>query len=680
MPQREKRQYRLWTILLVAVPCLVLSVIYCFSQYQAVRQDAAQLVQQRVEAQRRLIDHWVQERFWTVKELSESEAVRSLDLARMEQAFGIKQKYDVNYDSLSFIDNDGVFRKSTLQGGIRFPSALGRPYFEKAMAGEDFISEVVLGRNSGRLIINFSSPVRDQAGQIRGLVLGSIRTATLTELFQGSWEGKTGQINLLNRQGLLLTEPRHSQELKARGYMWEAAAMNLKATDSLLVQMRPGGSGAVAWTDWAQTRVIGYYIAVPERGWTIVGRIDEAEAMAPFYRQMAIMAGGLLLLLLCVFPLSYKIDKIMTTLDENAARFETMMTQSKEAFILSEAGAGRIVEVNAAAADMFGYTKEEMLSMRAAELEVSADKGSGESGHAGRIHSNTVTRRRKDGSVKFLEHAASLIRHQNQEMVLHTYRYLSEARKLQEKVAKDISLAGNIQRQLIQGDFQNAHLTLRTLYYPSQYVSGDHYGYQWTADGSVLNGFLLDVSGHGFAAAIQTAAISTLCNRLMAEQNSWSLAAVAKLNLQIPGYLSEDAFAGIFVFSLDVRQRMLTCITGGINHFLASTTRQNGWVTLPGCYLGIDKAAQFEQMSFKLQPGDCFYFLTDGITDRMNPSAPIDAGDFDATVGMLHELASDEAKRDDSTGLCLQFHPERLSGGDDYEYRGTACVDSSGRR
>ncbi len=158
MPQREKRQYRLWTILLVAVPCLVLSVIYCFSQYQAVRQDAAQLVQQRVEAQRRLIDHWVQERFWTVKELSESEAVRSLDLARMEQAFGIKQKYDVNYDSLSFIDNDGVFRKSTLQGGIRFPSALGRPYFEKAMAGEDFISEVVLGRNSGRLIINFSSP------------------------------------------------------------------------------------------------------------------------------------------------------------------------------------------------------------------------------------------------------------------------------------------------------------------------------------------------------------------------------------------------------------------------------------------------------------------------------------------------------------------------------------------
>ena len=85
------------------------------------------------------------------------------------------------------------------------------------MAGEDFISEVVLGRNSGRLIINFSSPVRDQAGQIRGLVLGSIRTATLTELFQGSWEGKTGQINLLNRQGLLLTEPRHSQELKARG-------------------------------------------------------------------------------------------------------------------------------------------------------------------------------------------------------------------------------------------------------------------------------------------------------------------------------------------------------------------------------------------------------------------------------------------------------------------------------
>ena len=98
-----KRQYRLWTTLLVAVPCVVISAIYAFIQFQAVKEDGKQLVRQRVEAKQRLIDLWIQERFVTVKEMSEHESVRSLDLTRMAQAFLTKQKYDENFDSLSFV-------------------------------------------------------------------------------------------------------------------------------------------------------------------------------------------------------------------------------------------------------------------------------------------------------------------------------------------------------------------------------------------------------------------------------------------------------------------------------------------------------------------------------------------------------------------------------------------------
>lgn len=651
-----KRQYRLWTTLLVAVPCVILSAIYASILFQAVKEDGKQLIRQRTEAKQRLIDQWVQERFVTVKEMSEHEAVRSLDLARMEQAFSTKQRYDANYDSLSFIDKHGVFQKSTLPGGIRFRSVADRPFFRKAMDGEDHISEVVLGRNSGRLIINFSSPVKDSAGEIQGLVLGSIRTSTLTDLLRSSWEGKTGQTVLINKEGLILTEPRQSAELRARGLVWDATASKLKASSGLFSQIRRGESGLIAWTDLLGRKVIGYYIDVPERGWTIVGRIDESEIMAPAYKQLSMIAVGLILLLICVFPLSYKIDQTLKALDENAARFEAMMTQSKEAIILSEVDTGRIVEVNDAAATMFGYAKTELLSMSVAAMEITGEKDRDEDALNISNHSNTVSRRRKDGSVILIEHTASRIQYLNTEMTLSSYRQLSEARKLQEKVEKDIRLAGSIQRKLRQPDFRNNQATLRTLYYPSQYVSGDQYGYQWSADGTILSGYVLDVSGHGFATAIQTAAISTLCNTLMAEEKAWSLAAVAKLNLQIMSYLSEESFASIFVFSLDTWQQSLTCITGGINRFLVSTPMHNGWITLPGSYLGIDGKPQFEQMTFPLHPGDCFYLLTDGITDRLDLSAPIDASDFESTVHMLNQLAADGEKKDDSSGICIQYH------------------------
>ena len=141
----------------------------------------------------------------------------------------------------------------------------------------------------------------------------------------------------------------------------------------------------------------------------------------------------------------------------------------------------------------------------------------------------------------------------------------------------------------------------------------------------------------------------------MADEIAWSLEALSKLNLEIMNYLSEDAFASVFTFSLDIRQQTLTCITGGINRFLASTREHNGWVTLPGSYLGIDQQALFEQMTFQLHPGDCFYLLTDGITDRIDQNKPFDASDFASTFSKLEQLAADSTKKDDSSGICLQY-------------------------
>ena len=111
------RRYQLWTALLIIIPCIVLSTVYLFIQFQAAQEDVRQQIRLSVESQQRLIHYWVQERLVTVQEASEDEGVRSLDFTRMEQVFLSKQRFDKNYDSLSFIDKDGSFQKIDLAGG-----------------------------------------------------------------------------------------------------------------------------------------------------------------------------------------------------------------------------------------------------------------------------------------------------------------------------------------------------------------------------------------------------------------------------------------------------------------------------------------------------------------------------------------------------------------------------------
>lgn len=299
-----KQQFTFWTVFLVVIPAALIMAIYTASQIQVAKQEKLELIRQRVHSQERLIDYWIAERAATVHELSRTEAFRTLDEQQMKLALNLKQQEDNNFDSLSYIDKYGNFGMTTFNGKIQYPSAIGKPYFESAAAGKDFISDVVIGRNSGAPIINFSSPVYDYAGNFEGLVLGSIKTTTLEILLRENWIGQTGEVFLVNREGTMLTEPRNLDVLVAKGLVESTAKMKFKITNDAFRNIRLGESNTATWIDYRGKKVLGAYLDVTQRGWTLIGKIDEAEVLAPIYKQLAIMAGGILLLILLMILLA----------------------------------------------------------------------------------------------------------------------------------------------------------------------------------------------------------------------------------------------------------------------------------------------------------------------------------------------------------------------------------------
>lgn len=302
--QPLRHQFRLWTISLVVVPSLLVMGIYTVSQISVAKKQNLELISERVHSQKRLIDYWMAERAANVRELSQIKAFRNLDEQQMQSALDLKQQHDKNFDSLSYIGKDGYFKMSTLSRPIQYSSAIGRPYFEEALAGKEYISDVVIGRNSGLPIINVSSPIYDDTGIFQGAILGSISTATLETLLRESWIGQTGEVFLVNREGTMLTELRYVNVLVDKGLIEGTAKMNFKITKDAFGNIQLGQSGTAEWIDYRGNKVLGAYLDVPNQNWTFIGKIDEAEVLFPIYQQLAMMAVGIIILVLLILPLA----------------------------------------------------------------------------------------------------------------------------------------------------------------------------------------------------------------------------------------------------------------------------------------------------------------------------------------------------------------------------------------
>lgn len=299
-----KRQFRIWTLLLVVVPSLLVMIIYSIGQIKAAKENNVELMIQRVQSQERLITYWMTQRVAVIHEISQIESIRVLDEQKMKNILEFVQQNNQSFDSLSYIDKDGLFRMSTLGKPIQYHSAVSQPYFQAAIAGKEYISDAVIGRNSGLPIINFSAPIVDYDGNFQGLILGSVKIATLELLLRDNWIGKTGEVLLVNRDGVMLTEPRNLKALIDRGIVENTAVMKLKITEDALRNIKLGESGTGTWNSYSEEKIIGAYQGMPEHGWTLIGKIKETEILTPIYNQLVIMAGSTLFFIVLILPLA----------------------------------------------------------------------------------------------------------------------------------------------------------------------------------------------------------------------------------------------------------------------------------------------------------------------------------------------------------------------------------------
>lgn len=230
----------------------------------------------------------------------------------------------------------------------------------------------------------------------------------------------------------------------------------------------------------------------------------------------------------------------------------------------------------------------------------------------------------------------------------------NEAEGVRKILHAELTKAGLEQRAMLPANINDPSLRLKILYEPYMIVSGDFCSYHWMKEGTVLFGYLIDVSGHGVSTALQTAALKVMMQEIL--HSNFSLSErMEELNRKVIDYFRDDLLVAAFFFEIDFIRRELRYTAAGITEFFADSAAVKGRIKTPGLFLGVMDSLELKEYSLPLAPGDHFSFYSDGIVDQLNEGQTIPLGTaFDDLVDSMNKIGMEGARRDDVTVICVE--------------------------
>lgn len=211
---------------------------------------------------------------------------------------------------------------------------------------------------------------------------------------------------------------------------------------------------------------------------------------------------------------------------------------------------------------------------------------------------------------------------------------LEELRTLYESLDNDLSEARKLQQSLVKERYRAfADSQVSLLLRPSGHVGGDLVGFVPVGDARLVV-FAIDVSGHGVASALMTARLSGYLMSATPERNVALEAepdgsarvlppaeVARRLNRLSLAEMATDTYFTMAFADIDLETGATQLVQAGHPHpviLRADGTLEE--VGTGGVPIGLIEGADFEDVSFTLDPGDRLLLVSDGITECENAS------------------------------------------------------------
>ncbi len=342
------------------------------------------------------------------------------------------------FDRVFLIKADGEIPVASNLDMVGRFTVRDRDYFQRAMAGETAMETVAAGRHSSLPMLVIAAPVRDEAGDVAGVLAVAMETARFGADMLGIRPAETGVGYILDRTGLVLSEPSGmvlGQDRVAR--RMEVVRRSVERDGPII--FREGGDRRALMAR-----------ANAATGWYLVLEADEDEVLKPAAR-IAWMTGGVSLATLALVALALvALGRAMTGLRQSEEKFSKLFQVSPDSILLVDLETSRIVDVNETFTHRTGYFREEAVGRTSADLSIYVDPGDREKFYQllhtqGRVENLESEARYKDGRIAICSLSGQVVTIGNRRYLMNIIRDVTEFKKMQEmmiQTEKMISVGG----------------------------------------------------------------------------------------------------------------------------------------------------------------------------------------------------------------------------------------------
>jgi sigma-B regulation protein RsbU (phosphoserine phosphatase) len=347
--------------------------------------------------------------------------------------------------------------------------------------------------------------------------------------------------------------------------------------------------------------------------------------------------------------------RMMDALAENEARFRALLETAPDAILLVNR-VGQVELMNAQAERLSGYSRAELLG-QLVEVLVSDAVRAEHTRQQQRFFERPATwpigagldlaLRRKDGSEVAVEIALAVQRSGDQAYAIAAVREITERRRIEEelrqaramaerayeRIRRDLQTAAQVQRSLLPAQLPvTKHVQFAWQCLPSAELGGDGLNVFWLGE-HAIGLYLLDVSGHGAAAALLAVSLARLlspvteCSTLLcvprADGGACHVLPPAEVARRLNRWLlanpTSEQFVTLVYGILDTATRRFRYVSAGHPDLLL--VGSDGALSAhpsTGPLLGCLEEAEFTEHELALRPGDCLFLYSDGILEAMN--------------------------------------------------------------
>ncbi len=223
---------------------------------------------------------------------------------------GLQAITEGRYEGIVVTGRDGVVIADNLKGASKGLNLADREYTKKVLQGQSSLNQVDISKRSNAPILTLAHPVKDENGQVIGMVAGILNVPYLAAKINEIKLGKSGYAFVANKEGTIIVYPDAKQVLKMSIIQPGAEEMAKKAMAGETGVQRLTLRGVEKYSGFAPVKL---------NGWSVMTTVPVDEMLASVNSTRTIIIGGVLFFALIAAVVAYLFARAIAVPIQNAA-------------------------------------------------------------------------------------------------------------------------------------------------------------------------------------------------------------------------------------------------------------------------------------------------------------------------------------------------------------------------